>query len=60
MEKLVEHTNGNHIYMKMKLDNERIEEIDVYLKEDGKHYKTSVDYNQTLKEEVIRVFNELY
>lgn len=60
MEKLVEHTNGNHIYMKMKLDNERIEEIDVYLKKDGKHYKTSVDYNQTLKEEVIRVFNELY
>ena len=29
-EKLVEHTYGTHIYMKMRLDNKRIEEIDVY------------------------------
>lgn len=29
--KLAEHTNGNHIYMRMCLDNGRTEEIDVYL-----------------------------
>lgn len=35
MEKLIEHTCGGHIYMKMQLDNKRIEEIDVYIREDG-------------------------
>lgn len=43
-EKLVEHTYGTHIYMKMRLDNKRIEEIDVYLRNDGNHYVTSVDH----------------
>lgn len=32
--KLEEHTQ-THIYMKMRLDNGRIEEIDVYLRNDG-------------------------
>lgn len=59
MEKLVEHTYGNHIYMKIKLNN-RIEEIDVHIREDGEHYKTSADYNSELRREVIRAFNELY
>ena len=36
-EKLIEHTYGTHIYMKMRLDNKRIEEIDVYLRKDGEH-----------------------
>lgn len=27
-EKLVEHTYGTHIYMKMRLDNKRIEGVD--------------------------------
>lgn len=73
MVKLVEHTNGSHIYMKMKLDNKRIEEIDVYIREDGEHYKTSADYGaeldkteeqkqkrKELREEIIRAFKELY
>ena len=71
-EKLVEHTYGTHIYMKMRLDNKRIEEIDVYLRNDGNHYVTSVDYGmelcsgerlkqrQKLRQEIIDVFNELY
>lgn len=42
--KLEEHTYGNHIYMKMRLDNKRIEEIDVYLRNDGEHYVTSADH----------------
>ena len=73
MIKLAEHTNGGHIYMKMMLDDKRIEEIDVYIREDGEHYRTSADYgvelDQTeeqrqnrreLREEIIRAFNELY
>lgn len=73
MIKLEEHTNGSHIYMKMKLDNGRIEEIDVYIREGGEHYKTSADYGaeldkteeqkqnrKALREEIIKAFNELY
>lgn len=71
-EKLVEYTYGTHIYMKMRLDNKRIEEIDVYLRNDGNHYVTSVDHGmelcsgerlkqkQKLRQEIIDAFNELY
>ena len=70
--KLVEHTYGNHIYMKMRLDNKRIEEIDVYLRNDGEHYVTSVDHGmelykgkeleerKRLRQEIIDTFNRLY
>ena len=71
-EKLMEHTYGTHIYMKMRLDNNRIEEIDVYLRKDGEHYVTSADHGmelcsgenlkqkQKLRQEIIDAFNELY
>lgn len=70
-EKLVEHTYGTHIYMKI-LNNKRIEEIDVYLRKDGEHYVTSTDHEmelcsgeklkqkQKLRQEIIDAFNELY
>lgn len=70
--KLVEHTYGTHIYMKMRLDNKRIEEIDVYLCNDGDIYMTSADHGmelcsgenlkqkQKLRQEIIDAFNELY
>lgn len=72
LEKLIEHTYGTHIYMKMRLDNKRIEEIDVYLRNDGEHYVTSADHGielcsgenlkqrQKLRQEIIDAFNELY
>lgn len=62
MKKLIEHTYGSHIYMKLMLDNERIEEIDVYLKSDGNHtYITSVDNsNNSLRNDIINAFNRLY
>ena len=60
MKKLVEHTYGTHIYMKMELGNKSVEEIDVYIREDGEHYKTSGDYNKELREEIIRTFKKLY
>lgn len=71
-EKLIEHTYGTHIYMKMRLDNKRIEEIDVYLQKDGELYVTSADdgmelcsgerlkQKQKLRQEIIDAFNELY
>ena len=70
--KLVEHTYGTHIYMKMRLDNKRIEDIDVYLRNDGEHYVTSADHGmelykgkeledrKRLRQEIIDAFNELY
>lgn len=70
--KLEEHTYGTHIYMKMKLNNGRIEEIDVYLRNDGEHYITSADHvielykgeelekRKRLRQEIIDTFNELY
>lgn len=71
--KLVEHTYGTHIYMKMRLDDKRIEEIDVYLRNNGEHYYvTSADHGmelcsgeslkqkQKLRQEIIDAFNELY
>lgn len=70
--KLEEHTYGTCIYMKMKLDNGRIEEISVYLRNDGEHYVTSADHGmelcssenlkqkQKLRQEIIDAFNELY
>ena len=62
MKKLIEHTYGSHIYIKLMLDNERIEEIDVYLKSDGNHtYITSADNsNNSLRNDIINAFNRLY
>lgn len=70
MEKLIEHTYGPHIYMKLRLDNKRIEEIDVFYRPDGIHYITSADHGaeldqtaeqrENLRTEIIRAFHELY
>lgn len=57
MRKITEHTNGTHIYMKMEL-NGVIEEIDVYIRDDGWTYKTT-DRGNT-HDEIIKAFNELY
>lgn len=60
MEKLIEKTYGTHIYMKIKLDEQRTAEIDVYFTNDGEQYKTSGDYDPGFREEIIKAFNELY
>lgn len=63
--KLSEYTYGGHIYMRLRLDNKRIEEIDVYLRSDGIHYVTSADHcpenhPSGLREQIIAAFHELY
>ncbi len=43
--KLAEHTDGTHIFMRLYLDNKRVEEIDAYITESGWTYHTSADNN---------------
>ena len=57
MRKLIEHTYGLHIYMKLELDNGRIEEIDVYLRDDGEHYQVS---SPEIADEIIAAYHALY
>ena len=70
--KLEEHTYGTHIYMKMCLDNGRVESIDVYFRNDGIYYETSADIGfefstgkeleerKRLRQEIIDTFHKLY
>ena len=59
--KLIEHTNGTHIFMRLQLLSGRIEEIDVYLRPDGSsHYVTTADHDLPRRREAIEVFNALY
>ena len=63
--KLAEHTDGTHIYMRLRLDNKRIEEIDAYITETGWTYRTSADNNPDfpkpeIRAQIIKVFHELY
>lgn len=59
MKKLIEHTYGTHIYMRMELDGQ-IEEIDVYITESGMIYKTTGDQDPQRRESIIAAFNKLY
>ena len=58
--KLSEHTIGGHIYMKMLLPTGRIAEIDVFLRSDGIHYRTTGDHRQDLRQQIIDTFYQLY
>lgn len=63
--KLCEHTNGPHIYMRLRLNNNRIEEIDAYITENGWIYRTSADNNPDfpkpeIRSQIINAFHELY
>lgn len=62
--KLEEHTYGTHTYMKMRV-NGRIEEIDVYWRENGPIYHTSADNNPEypkleIRAMIIEAFNVLF
>ena len=61
MKKLVEHTYGNHIYMKLELDG-KIEEVDNYpgAGNDWTLYKTTSDGDPARRRKVIDAFNKLY
>ena len=58
--KLCEHTYGGHTYMRLCLDSGRVEEIDVFYRENGIFYKTSADHTPQLREQIIAAFNALF
>lgn len=63
--KLREHTDATHIYMCVKLDSGRIEELDVYFRNDGEHIVTSADHRPKnhpagLRQEIISAYRSLY
>ena len=60
MKKLIEHTYGTHIYMKLELDNGVIAEVDEYLRNDGSKIKTSADNDEALRSQIIEAYNKLY
>ena len=51
--------------MKIMLDSKRIEELDVYFRDDGEHIITSADHwpenhPAGLRDEIIKAYRELY
>ena len=58
--KLSECTYGGHIYMRLQLPSGRIEEIDVFLRNDGIHYRTTGDQTADLRQQIIDAFHALY
>lgn len=61
MRKLIEHTYGNHVFMRLEIDG-LIYEIDNYAGQDHswKHYKTTADSIPAMRDRVIAAFNKLY
>ncbi len=58
IKKIVEHTYGIHIFMKLSIDG-REYGVDCYLRDDGERFETSADGTED-REKVIAAFNELY
>lgn len=55
--KLAEQTNGPHIFMRLRLDSGRVEEIDAYTTEKGWHYVTSADRTPEIRLRIIAAFH---
>lgn len=58
--KLAEETQGSHVFMRLKLDSGRIEEIDALIREDGWVYRTSADRTVEVRLQIIAAFHALY
>ena len=46
--KLTEQTNGPHIFMRLRLDSGRVEEIDAYISEEGWRYVGFLPVSQSV------------
>jgi len=59
--KLSEHTYGTHVFMRLRLDDGRTEEITAYVRENGWEYRTSAD-NRSVQTRlrIIAAFHQLY
>ena len=58
--KLAEQTNGPHIFMRLRLDSGRVEEIDAYTTEKGWRCVTSADRTPEVRLRIIAAFHTLY
>lgn len=59
--KLAEYTGGTHVYMRIRMDNGAEEEIDTVIPVMGKvSYRTTADGSPDIREEIIKLHNELY
>ena len=58
IKKIIEHTYGSHIFMRLAIDG-TIYEIECFLRKDGEEYKTTADGTHE-REKVISAFNKLY
>ena len=60
MKKVMEHTCGNHVYMKIELDG-KVQERDVYFCGEKAVYRTTEDNkNKSERKRIINAFNLLY
>ena len=57
---LTEQKNGAHIFLRLRLDSGRVEEIDAYITEKGWHYVTSADRTPEVRRRIIAAFHALY
>ena len=60
MEKIAEHTDGAHAYMKLRLNDGTVEEIDAYFSAAGTRYRTTKDGDEDRRQEIISAFQSLY
>lgn len=60
LKKLLEETNGNHVFMRLQFDSGRVEELDAYVTPEGWRYRTSADHTVEIRLKVIAAFHELY
>ena len=58
--KLAEQTNGPHIFMRLRLDSGRVEEIDAYTTEKGWRYVTSADRTPEVRLRIIAAFHTCF
>ena len=58
--KLAEQTNGPHIFMRLRLDSGRLEEIDAYTTEKGWLYDPSAHRTPDERHPIIAAFHTLY
>lgn len=60
MEKITEHTDGAHAYMKLRLNDGSAEEIDAYFLANGTRYRITRDGDGDRRQEIISAFQSLY
>ena len=53
------YTYGLSAHMKIELDG-KLEELDVFWRDDGEHYRTTADNNPERRLAIIAAFKELY